>query len=165
MMRRAGARARRRWQGAVPPRPGYQRHHLIPLALLGRPQMAAMFDALAPEGFALQHFGLNGLLLPACESTALQSGHALHCGPHAGYSDVVATRVECVRVHFAMQAERDPREARRTAAMRLRLIQSAARRALTDRHGLGFWLNRRDPMRLFADRPYLDAAIDALFGL
>ena len=36
--------------------------------------------------------------------------------------------------------------------------------ALTDRHGGGFWLNRRDPMRLFADRPYLDEAIDKLFG-
>ena len=32
------------------------------------------------------------------------------------------------------------------------------------RGGGGFWLNRRDPMRLFADRPYLDEAIDKLFG-
>ena len=51
-----------------------------------------------------------------------------------------------------------------TAVMRLRLLQDTARRALTDRHGAGFWLNRRDPMRLFADRPYLDEAIDRLFG-
>ena len=36
--------------------------------------------------------------------------------------------------------------------------------ALTDRHGAGFWLNRRDPMRIFADRPYLDDAIERLFG-
>jgi hypothetical protein len=51
-----------------------------------------------------------------------------------------------------------------TAAMRLRLLQDTARRALTDRHGAGFWLNRGDPMRLFVDRPYLDEAIDKLFG-
>jgi hypothetical protein len=38
-------------------------------------------------------------------------------------------------------------------AMRLRLLQDTTRRALTDRHGGTFWLNSRDLMRLFADRP------------
>jgi hypothetical protein len=52
----------------------------------------------------------------------------------------------------------------RRAASRLRLLQTVLRRALTDRHGMNFWLNRRDPMRLFADRPYLDDAIERLFG-
>jgi hypothetical protein len=148
----------------VPVCRGFQRHHLIPVALLRRTQMAAMFEALRSEGFALQRFDLNGLVLPASERTALQSGHALHRGPHHGYSDVVAARVECVRAHFATQAPGDPHTARRVAIMRLRLLQDATRRALTDRHRLGFWLSRRDPMRLFADRPYLDAAIDKLFG-
>ena len=50
------------------------------------------------------------------------------------------------------------------AVMRLRLLQDTTRRALTDGHGARFWLNRRDPMRLFADRPYLDKAIEELFG-
>ena len=78
------------WQGAPPPQTGFQRHHLIPVALGRSPQMAAMFDALCAEGFALQHFGGNGVVLPSCELAALQSGHALHRGPHHGYSDVVA---------------------------------------------------------------------------
>lgn len=123
--------------------------------------MAMMFACLEAEGFALGHFGGNGLILPACEVAALSSGHALHRGPHHGYSDVVTARV---RAHFASHAPGDLRLARRTAVMRLRLLQDATRRALTDRHGTGFWLNRRDPMRLFADRPYLDDAIDRLFG-
>lgn len=152
MARRAGSAA------------GFQRHHLIPIALLRRPQMAAMFEQLRSEGFALHHFGRNGLMLPACERAALQSGHALHRGPHRGYSDVVAARVETIRVYFALQAPADLRAARRVAVMRLRLLQDTTRRALTDRHGGGFWLNRRDPMRLFVDRPYLDEAIDKLFG-
>ena len=126
--------------------------------------MAAMFEQLHAESFALQHFGRNGLMLPACEPVALRSGHALHRGPHHGYSDVVAARVEGIRAHFALQAPTDVQMARRTAVMRLRLLQDTTRRALTDRHGAGFWLNRRDPMRLFVDRPYLDAAIDKLFG-
>lgn len=156
---------RRGWQGAPPPRPGFQRHHLVPIALLQRPQMASMFDHLRREGFALEQFVRNGLILPANEAAALHCGHALHRGPHRGYSDVVAARVEHVRAHFAAEAETDLGAARRTAVMRLRLLQDATRRALTDRHGAGFWLNRRDPMRLFVDRPYLDTAIDRLFGV
>lgn len=155
---------RRGWQGAPPPRTGFQRHHLIPIALLGRPQMAAMFDHLYRADFSLHQFGRNGLVLPASEPQALYSGHALHRGPHHGYSDVVAARVDAVRAHFALHAPRDIAGARATAVMRLRLLQDATRRALTDRHGAGFWLNRRDPMRLFVDRPYLDEAIDRLFG-
>lgn len=154
----------RGWQGAPAARAGFQRHHLIPIGLMQRPQMAAMFEQLRGEGFALRHFGRNGLMLPACERTALRLGHALHRGPHRGYNDVVAARVEAIRVHFALQAPDGLGRARRTAIMRLRLLQDTTRRALTDRHGAGFWLNRRDPMRLFVDRPYLDEAIDKLFG-
>jgi hypothetical protein len=155
---------RGRWQGAPPPQSDFQRHHLIPIGLLRRPQMAAMFDQLQAEDFPLEHFGRNGLMLPACEPVALLSGHALHRGPHHGYTDVVAARVERVRANFALHAPADLRAAGRTAVMRLRLLQDAARRALTDRHGPGFWLNRRDPMRLFVDRPYLDEAIERMFG-
>lgn len=156
--------AARRWQGAPPPRTGFQRHHLVPVALLRRPQMAAMFDGLEAEGFALHCFEQNGLILPACERTALSLGHALHRGPHHGYNDVIAARVDQIRDHFVLHAPADLGGARRVAVMRLRLLQDAMRRALTDRHGGGFWLNRRDPMRLFADRPYLDDAIERLFG-
>jgi len=143
---------------------GYQRHHLIPVALLARPQMVAMFDQLGAEGFALHRFELNGLALPGDERLALQSGHALHRGPHRAYSDVVTARVERIRVDFSGATGGDCRAARRTAVMRLRLLQDTLRRSLTDRHGLRFWLNRRDPMRLFLDRPYLDNAIERLFG-
>ncbi|MDK2762043.1 MAG: AHH domain-containing protein [Sphingopyxis sp.] len=152
------------WHDAPAPQSGFQRHHLIPIGLLRRPQMAVLFDQLRAEDFTLQHFGGNGLILPASETAALRSGHALHRGPHHEYSDVVAARVERIRAHFTLHAPADPRTARRTAVMRLRLLQDTARRALTDRHGGAFWLNRRDPMRLFVDRPYLDAAIDMLFG-
>lgn len=153
-----------RWQGAPPPRPGFQRHHLVPVALLGRSQMTVMFDRLADDGFSLHRFAQNGLVLPSSEMAALSLGHALHRGPHQGYTDVIEARVEQIRVHFALNAPADLRAARRIAVMRLRLLQDTTRRALTDGHGARFWLNRRDPMRLFADRPYLDKAIDELFG-
>lgn len=126
--------------------------------------MATMFDHLRREGFALQQFDRNGVMLPAWEEMALRSGHALHRGPHRGYTDVIAARVEQVRATFERQAHSDYCTARRTAVMRLCLIQNTMRRALTDGHRGGFWLNRRDPMRLFVDRPYLDAAIDRMYA-
>lgn len=127
--------------------------------------MAAMFDHLRREGFALQQFDRNGVMLPAREETALRLGYALHRGPHRGYTDVITARVEQVRTTFERQAHGDYRTARRTAVMRLCLLQNTMRRALTDGHRGGFWLNRRDPMRLFVDRPYLDAAIDRMYAL
>lgn len=154
----------RRWQGAPPPRKGFQRHHLVPVALLRRPQMAAMFERLEPEGFSLHRFDRNGLMLPACEKMALWSGHALHRGPHGDYNDVMTARIEQIRLHFALHAPANIVAASRVATMRLALLQDALRRALTDRHRGAFRLNRRDPMRLFADRPYLDEAIDRMFG-
>jgi len=123
--------------------------------------MTAMFDRLVDDGFSLHRFAQNGLILPSCEMAAQSLGHALHRGPHQGY---IEARVEQIRVHFALNAPADLRAARRIAVMRLRLLQDTTRRALTDRHGGTFWLNRRDPMRLFADRPYLDEAINRLFG-
>lgn len=156
--------SRCRWSGAVSAEAGYQRHHLIPVALLQRPQMAAMFADLHGEGFELHRFELNGLVLPGNERLAWLSGHALHRGPHQAYSDVIAARVEQIRARHAGEVEADPPAARRVAAMRLRLLQDTLRRALTERHGRAFWLNRRDPMRLFADRPYLDDAIERLFA-
>lgn len=155
---------RRRWCGAPPARPDYQRHHLIPLTLARRPQMQPMFHALEVEGFNLHIFAQNGQLLPASEAGAMRTGHALHRGPHQGYSDVVTARVESIRRHFATEAMRDIGAARRTAKMRLTLLQQATRRALTDRHRGVLRLNKRDPMRIFVDRPYLDRAIDMMFA-
>lgn len=82
-------------------------------------------------------------------------------GPHHGYHDVMTARGDRIRICFERQINRDAPAARRTAAMRPALLQDSLRRALTDRRGTGF--NRRDPMRLFADRPYLDEAITRLF--
>jgi hypothetical protein len=148
----------------VPRCAGFQRHHLIPAALLVRPQVSDMMSSLRRHGYDIRSFAENGILLPQTETTALHLGHALHRGPHPGYSDVVGKRLESIRAYHADGAAIDPHAAASIAIGRIRLLQSATRRALTDRHRLGFFLNRRDPMRLFADRPYLDDAIDKLFA-
>lgn len=150
----------RRWPDQVFVGSGFQRHHLLPLGLLQRPQFVQFFAALSVEGFRIRRFSSNGLALPSVESLALETGHALHRGPHPAYSDVVAARIEAIRQSAAL----DTPQTRRMAAARVVTLQAALRRALTDRHGFRFWLNRRDPMRIFGDRPYLDDAIFALLG-
>lgn len=155
---------RRRWQGAPLAQAEFQRHHLIPVQLMRRSQMADFFAQLQLEGFFLHDYRHNGQSLPASERAALGSGHALHRGPHPGYSDVVAARVEVIRQYFCGTAAVDLRSARRVAVMRLTLLQQATRRALTDQHRGLFRLNKRDPMRIFADRPYLDEAIGTMFA-
>jgi A nuclease family of the HNH/ENDO VII superfamily with conserved AHH len=150
----------RRWQqGSVCP-PGFQRHHLIPMALTRRAQLASLFAALEGDGLRLGRFPQNGLHLPACEAAAAMLGHALHRGPHPAYTDVVAARLDAIRANARLIHPAD----RWATVDRIRTLQAALRRALTDRHRHGLWLNRRDPMRLFADRAYLDSAIDALFA-
>jgi A nuclease family of the HNH/ENDO VII superfamily with conserved AHH len=123
-------------------------------------QFQPLFAALAEDGLRLRRFADNGLLLPADEATASMLGHALHRGPHPSYTDVVAARIQAIRVSTNLY----DRDGRWAAINRMRTLQRALRRALTDRHRHSLWLNRRDPMRIFADRGYLDDAINALFG-
>jgi A nuclease family of the HNH/ENDO VII superfamily with conserved AHH len=150
----------RRWQRGAACPPGFQRHHLIPLQLVRRQQFAALFSALEQSGLRLGQFPDNGLHLPAREVDAAALGHALHRGPHPAYTDVVAARIDAICSRVRLDRPTD----QWAAIDRIRTLQRALRRALTDRHRQSLWLNRRDPMRLFADRAYLDAAIDALFG-
>ena len=130
-----------------------------------RPAAPAPFALIAGNDFSTLPAGAEVALShtgPRPEPLALSCGHAKSRGPHHGYHDVMTARVDRIRICFERQINRDARAARRTAAMRLALLQGSLRRALTDRRGTGF--NRRDPMRLFADRPYLDEAITRLFG-
>ena len=151
---------RQRWhQQSVCP-DGFQRHHLIPLELTRRAQLAAMFAVLECDGLRLGRFAENGLHLPSREVEAAALGHALHRGPHPAYTDVVAARLEAIRAGACLGRA----EGRWATVDRIRTLQAALRRALTDRHRQHLWLNRRDPMRIFADRAYLDAAIAAMFG-
>jgi A nuclease family of the HNH/ENDO VII superfamily with conserved AHH len=149
----------RRWQQGESCPAGFQRHHLIPVALTRRAQFAPLFAALERDGLRLGRFPENGLQLPSREPDAAALGHALHRGPHPAYTDVVAARLDAIRRSALVTTAAD----RQATVDRIRTLQRALRRALTDRHRHKLWLNRRDPMRLFADCAYLDSAIDALF--
>ena len=142
--------------------PGYQHHHLLPLALGRHSQIGQFLGSLAPVGFRLTDREGNCLWLPAQERLSWRTGAALHRGPHPRYTDVVASRVERIR----RGSEGLPASQRDLAALRrLRRLQRTLTHILSGTGPRLVQLNRRDPLRLFDDYSQLDAAIGALHGV
>jgi A nuclease family of the HNH/ENDO VII superfamily with conserved AHH len=137
----------------------YQRHHLIPASTARRAQIGRFLTGLHLSGFHIEDPARNFVILPSDELTAARCGQAMHRGPHPHYCAVVVARVERLRsLHY-----REQRSAADSAA-RLGRLQLALRSVLAGDAPRLLTLNRRDPMRLFADYSVLDAAIDAWVG-
>lgn len=135
----------------------FQNHHLIPVAIGRRAQIGRFLTGLHIAGFHIEGRASNLILLPADEVTAARTGQVMHRGPHPHYTAVVAARVERIRaLHY-----RDSRSAP-DAVARLHRLQRSLRAVLSGSAPRLLQLNRRDPMRLFADYSALDAAIDAI---
>ncbi len=142
-----------------PSRSGFQHHHLLPLSLLHRQQIAAFLEQLKPHGLDLTDRSANCLWLPAHEILSLRLGQALHRGPHPHYTDVVAGRVERIRARW-VDGQPPPRPDQ--AVVRMLRLQRVMARILSGRGPRMLQFNRRDPMRCFNDYSYLDAAIDRI---
>ena len=144
------------------PGPGFQHHHLLPLALRRRSQIDIFLSELGGTGFSLSDRQTNCLWLPAEERLAARVGAAMHRGPHPHYSEVVAARVDRIR----QTSRRLPPGQRASASLRrLRRLQRALTHILAGQGPRLVRLNRRDPLRLFVDYSQLDAAIDDLINL
>jgi hypothetical protein len=141
---------------------GFQRHHLLPLQLLGARCFGPLFDALRPDRVGFDDFRRNGLLLPAVESAALRIGLPLHRGPHRRYNDLVIERVGQIEAGWAIARRRSSDGAYSQASLRLGLLQRALRRRLLDPKRR-LVLHRRDALGSEADFAELDALADALW--
>lgn len=141
---------------------GFQRHHLLPLQLLGARCFGRLFDALRPDRVGFDDFRRNGLLLPAVEAAALRIGLPLHRGPHRRYNDLVIERVGQIEAGWAAARRRSAEDARGQASFRLGLLQSALRRRLLDPKRV-LVLHRRDLLGAEVDFTELDALADALW--
>ncbi|MEK6541168.1 MAG: AHH domain-containing protein [Pseudomonadota bacterium] len=136
-------------------KPIFQHHHLLPLSLIKRRQIGIYLARMEQFGIRLTDRATNCQWLPANEATAFAVGHAMHRGPHPRYTDVVAHRVERIRQRGEDNA---------AAVARLRRLQRAMARLLTGVGPRNMQLNRRDPMRCFADYSYLDDALTRMFS-
>ncbi|MEQ1510323.1 MAG: AHH domain-containing protein [Sphingopyxis sp.] len=130
--------------------PRFQHHHLLPLSLARRSQIGDFLQRMEPFGLRLADRSSNCQWLPANEETAFATGQALHRGPHPQYTNVVAARIERIRQRGGNN---------QCAAARLLKLQQVLARLLAGRGPRLMVLNRRDPMRCFADYSYLDDAL------
>lgn len=147
--------------------PGFQanmqRHHLLPLQLLGAHCFGHLFDAIGRARLDFDDFRFNGLLLPANDGAAVRIGLPLHRGPHRTYNALVAERVGQVESHWSAMRPRAPEIALDQALMRLDLLQRALRRRLLS-PARRLMLNRCDPLGAGFDFSELDALADSIWG-
>jgi A nuclease family of the HNH/ENDO VII superfamily with conserved AHH len=73
----------------------FQRHHIIPVAVLNDPHFKCIFELLEYHGFDPCDFTSNGILLPCTEYAAIKYRLPLHRGPHRFYNELVS---ECVGI-------------------------------------------------------------------
>lgn len=139
-----------------------QRHHLLPLQLLGARCFSRLFDQVGREKIRFDDFRRNGLLLPATESSAVRIGLPLHRGPHGGYNELVAERVGQIEETWSSTRLRASEVALEQALMRLSLLQGALRTRLLAKTRR-VRLNRRDPLGRGRDFAALDALAEELW--
>lgn len=149
--------------GAKGYNPALQRHHLLPLQLLGERYFWRMFGTIGRRCIGFDDFRANGLLLPANEEASLSLGLPLHRGPHRRYNEMVIERVGRIEQSWAHAVARDPEAALAEALLRLGLLQAALRKRLLDERRR-IMLNRKDPLGQGYDFAELDAMAEALWS-
>jgi A nuclease family of the HNH/ENDO VII superfamily with conserved AHH len=105
-------------------------------------------------GFDARHFLSNGVLLPATEEIAEQTGLALHRGPHRHYDQLVS--------EYLCQISKELTDCGATSRLdaykRIADVQGVLRRALGQDASL--MLNRNDPR--YSNNPLTKLDYDAL---
>lgn len=145
--------------------PGLQRHHLLPVQLVGTSGLNRLFDRLGRERIGFDDFRRNGLLLPAEEQAARLLGLPLHRGPHRQYNQMVMERVGTIEARWARESPKAADAALDEALFRLGVLQNALRRRLLSPPGRAMVLNRRDPAAAPApDFEDLDAMAEMLWS-
>lgn len=140
--------------------PNYQRHHLIPKQAGCESDLTRVFQTLGDQGFSLEDFEHNGILLPCCEKEALRTGRPLHRGPHPRYNEIVIERLLVI----AKLGNRFDRfeQMREFIQFRLALLQSSLRLGLSKRRFAKLHLNSRDPLRSMDNFDQMDLRIEQL---
>lgn len=141
--------------------PHYQRHHLIPLQAASISDIRISLDDMGCDGFDFDDFEKKGVLLPSDEAMALKTGEPLHRGPHPRYNELVIERLVliaqlCNRIESTVERKVFFR-------LRIRLLQSALRKALVGSTLPVLRLSKKDPGLSPSSFAELDSCVDALY--
>lgn len=149
-------------RGAAGFDPAMQRHHLLPLQLLGERCFGHLIRGVGRANIGFDDFRSNGMLLPAREDSAIRLCLPLHRGPHRIYNQMVIERVGRIEEAWAARRSIDPSAALDEAVLRLMLLQKALRKRLLDDHRR-LVLNKNDPLGAGFDFQELDAMAEELW--
>ena len=141
--------------------PNYQRHHLIPQQAISELKLNETFQTLADNGFDLDDFHQNGILLPCREKEAIRSGRPLHRGPHPRYNELVIERL--VRIWKLSRNIENDHNRLNFLRFRTILLQRSLRVGLAGNRFVRLHLNSRDPLRSTANFSDIDSRIDRLY--
>jgi hypothetical protein len=132
---------------------GFQRHHVIPVNVIGSSVFAGLFAVVAHVGFSPHSFVANGVLLPSTEAMAVQTGLPLHRGPHKQYDELIAEGLDII-----CQEMRRGQVTDKVAILRL-LSEFVGHIRRTLQHDGALLLNRHDPRGTPRPLSKLDADI------
>jgi hypothetical protein len=110
-------------------RAGYQKHHLIPVAVYNSRSFETMFRQIQILGFDPRDFSTNGIWLPGTESIAIATGRPLHRGPHPHYTMLVRESIAALTAPASFP--RDTANPVMEMAKRICWLQGSLRRALS----------------------------------
>ena len=141
-------------------RPNYHRHHLIPRQAGFEPALVRFFETMRDDGFSLDDFECNGILLPCCEEEARKTGKPLHRGPHPRYNEIVIERLK----QISLLGDQLDQVTQRTNFIRFRilLLLSCLRFGLGENRFNTIYLNLRDPLRSNARFDEMDSRIERI---
>lgn len=111
-------------------REGWVRHHLHPMQCMRDAKLAPFLLAMRDDGFHLDDFTTNGVLLPALPSESVSSCLPLHLGSHVHYNAQIIDELHAIRAFC--ESIRSPACRRNVALRGLRGSQKRARLAIVN---------------------------------
>ena len=150
-------------RGSAAYQPGMQRHHLLPLQLVGKRCFGPMFQVVGRKAVGFDDFRTNGMLLPSTDEATFRTGMPLHRGPHRRYNELVIERVGRIEARWSELRRRDDSAALSEVLLRLALLQSALRNRLL-LESKRMILNKKDPLGTGFDFTELDAMADSMWS-
>lgn len=109
-------------------REGWVRHHLHPMQCMRDANLAPFLLAMRDDGFHLDDFETNGVLLPGLPSQSISSGLPLHFGGHLRYNHQIIAELQSIRTFC--ESVRSHARRRKLALSGLRGSQNRARLAI-----------------------------------
>jgi A nuclease family of the HNH/ENDO VII superfamily with conserved AHH len=109
-------------------REGWVRHHLHPLQCLREAQLRPFLLAMRDDGYLIDDFATNGILLPTLPSQSILTGQPLHAGGHPNYNAQILDELNFIRVFC--ESVRSDSQRRKMAMRALRGSQERAHRAI-----------------------------------